>query len=299
MPCSGYHVIAADERWRDLWKEAEAPCCCQASFPSWCGGLGLRIDHLFALRVEGEQLPMCELARVVRRTPADEMASDHCAVFVQMDFAPKIGERGVATSPICQFTFGHSAPIELPDFSQLKASPSFSEETGSLRQAGNLSEEKPHSALATVQEGPEKPSNDRPPPPTLPPPAIHRPLPPQGVQPPWVSPRTAGTAVSPRMAVSPRTAVSPRMAVPSPRTASPRLPGWPPQIPGQMPPAQMQQMYLNSKSWSKSRVDHGRHVWAAVHGSLWPYPGHEHVVGSWPDEALESLWHGEEEVRRH
>lgn len=143
----------------------------------------------------------------------------------------------------CEFTFGHSAPIELPDFSQLKASPSFSEETGSLRQAGNLSEEKPHSALATVQEGPEKPSNDRPPPPTLPPPAIHRPLPPQGVQPPWVSPRTAGTAVSPRMAVSPRTAVSPRMAVPSPRTASPRLPGWPPQIPGQMPPAQMQQMY--------------------------------------------------------
>lgn len=134
----------------------------------------------------------------------------------------------------------------------------------------------PLRALATVQEGPEKPGNDRPPPPTLPPgtpsvdlyfavpipflivfvfllfktcllvdpkccvplnlidvicwlyssqprpPAIHRPLPPQGVQPPWVSPRTAGTAVSPRMAVSPRTAVSPRMAVPSPRTASPR-----------------------------------------------------------------------------
>lgn len=145
----------------------------------------------------------------------------------------------------CEFTFGHSAPIQLPDFSQLKASPSFSEETGSLRQAGNLGEEKPHSALATVQEGPEKPSNDRPPPPTLPPPAIHRPLPPQGVQPPWVSPRTGtpGTAISPRMAVSPRTAVSPRMAVPSPRTASPRLPGWPPQIPGQMPPTQMQQMY--------------------------------------------------------
>jgi len=86
MPCSGYRVIAADERWRDLWQEAEAPCCCQASFPSCCGGFGLRIDHLFALRVEGEQLPMCELARVVRRTPADEMASDHCAVFVQMDF---------------------------------------------------------------------------------------------------------------------------------------------------------------------------------------------------------------------
>ena len=31
---------------------------------------------------------------------------------------------------------------------------------------------------------------------------------------------------------------------------------------------------LNSESWSKSRVDHGRHVWAAVHGSLWPYPSH-------------------------
>lgn len=31
---------------------------------------------------------------------------------------------------------------------------------------------------------------------------------------------------------------------------------------------------LSSESWSKSRVDHGRHVWAAVHGSLWPYVSH-------------------------
>lgn len=37
----------------------------------WVAASYARIDHLFALRVEGEQLPMCELARVVRRTPAD------------------------------------------------------------------------------------------------------------------------------------------------------------------------------------------------------------------------------------
>ncbi|CAL1170655.1 unnamed protein product [Cladocopium goreaui] len=88
MPYSSYSVVAADERWRDLWKEAEAPCCCQASFPSYgCGGLfGMRIDHLFGLRVEGETLPMCEVAQVLRRSPADEMASDHCAVFAEMDF---------------------------------------------------------------------------------------------------------------------------------------------------------------------------------------------------------------------
>ncbi|CAK9049786.1 unnamed protein product [Durusdinium trenchii] len=87
MPFSGYSVIVSDSRWKDLWKAAEAPCCCQASFPAYgCGGLfGMRIDHLFGLR-DGDALPMCELAHVLRRTPADEMASDHCAVFVQMDF---------------------------------------------------------------------------------------------------------------------------------------------------------------------------------------------------------------------
>ena len=52
------------------------------------------------------------------------------------------------------------------------------------------------------------------------PPAIHRPLPPAGAQPPWVSPRTMPGAVSPRTMPG---AVSPRMAVPSPRTASPRM----------------------------------------------------------------------------
>ena len=43
MPQSGYSVIASG-RWRDLWREAEAPCCCQATFPSYgCGGLfGMR-----------------------------------------------------------------------------------------------------------------------------------------------------------------------------------------------------------------------------------------------------------------
>lgn len=30
-----------------------------------------RIDHLFGLRVEGETLPMCEVAQVLRRSPAD------------------------------------------------------------------------------------------------------------------------------------------------------------------------------------------------------------------------------------
>ena len=40
-------------------------------FSMWVAASDARIDHLFGLRVEGEQLPMCELARVVRRTPAD------------------------------------------------------------------------------------------------------------------------------------------------------------------------------------------------------------------------------------
>ena len=40
-------------------------------FSMWEAASDARIDHLFGLRVEGEQLPMCELARVVRRTPAD------------------------------------------------------------------------------------------------------------------------------------------------------------------------------------------------------------------------------------
>lgn len=44
---------------------------CLGCFSMWVAASDARIDHLFALRVEGEQLPMCELARVVRRTPAD------------------------------------------------------------------------------------------------------------------------------------------------------------------------------------------------------------------------------------
>ena len=74
----------------------------------------VRIDHIFGLCLEDGPIPMCETARVVRETPADaswsksykldsricsfllslcvkyfvseELASDHCAVFVQMDF---------------------------------------------------------------------------------------------------------------------------------------------------------------------------------------------------------------------
>ncbi|CAE7353184.1 HET-E1 [Symbiodinium natans] len=212
LPWSGYSVIAADSRWRDLWKEAGGPCCCSATFPAgWCGGLfGTRIDHIFGLHLENGATPMCEAARVVRETPADELASDHCAVLVQMDFVeePFVGEEEVT---IHQFTFGTSAPIQLPDFSQHKSSPQH--EAKSLRQAGNAGEEL---SLAPVRE--ERPLPDRPPPPRSPPPAIHRPPPPCGAQPPFVSPRNA-----------------------SPRTTSPRLPGnWHPHMPqtgfyGQVP----------------------------------------------------------------
>ena len=116
------------------------------------------------------------------------------------------------------------------------------------------------------------------------PPAIHRPLPPAGAQPPWVSPRTMPGAVSPRTMPG---AVSPRMAVPPPRTASPRMgrgkcivsisfnrkihefplhqfpffsyssetrlpSAWGAQMPGQMPPqmpSQLQQMYVRGSGW--------------------------------------------------
>ncbi|CAK9061768.1 PlsC domain-containing protein [Durusdinium trenchii] len=126
----------------------------------------------------------------------------------------------------CEFTFGTSAPIQLPDFSQQK--PASATEASSLRQIGSAGDEKPAQTLAPVQEAPEKPANDRPLPPRSPPPSFHRPSPPKNasqIQPPWVK---------------------------SPRTASPRLPGnWHPHMPqapgvyGQMPQQQLQQqMYV-------------------------------------------------------
>ncbi|CAJ1441306.1 unnamed protein product, partial [Effrenium voratum] len=239
--------------------EAEGPCCCQATVPAnWCGGLfGMRVDHLFGLRIEGDVIPMCEAIRVLRDTPADEMASDHCAVLAQMDFvddpdgfAPKDertpfapGAAAPKTAEICletqqlllkvndfesRFTFGTSAPIQLPDFSQLRKTPAHepgaeAPKAQGLRQAGHG--EETQTALATVQEGQERPSSPEKPtpaspaspaspvspvspaspaspvPPRTPPPAIHRPLPPQSPVPPFVSPRGASPrTVSPRMA---------------------------------------------------------------------------------------------------
>lgn len=119
-----------------------------------------------------------------------------------------------------EFTFGTSAPIQLPDFSQMHKSPR--QEVKSLRQAGHGEE----LSLAPVQEV-ERSAPDRPPLPRSPPPAIHRPPPPSGAQPPFVSPRNA-----------------------SPRTASPRLPGnWHPHMPqqgfyGQVPMQPPPQMYV-------------------------------------------------------
>ncbi|CAE7449770.1 unnamed protein product [Symbiodinium pilosum] len=88
LPWTAYSVIAADVRWKDLWQEAGGPCCCSATFPAgWCGGFfGTRIDHVFGLQLDNGAIPMCEAVRVVRDTPADELASDHCAVLVKMDF---------------------------------------------------------------------------------------------------------------------------------------------------------------------------------------------------------------------
>lgn len=44
---------------------------------------------------------MCEYARVIRTTPADEMASDHCAVLVQMDFVDDLDRnRGICEQEV-------------------------------------------------------------------------------------------------------------------------------------------------------------------------------------------------------
>jgi len=85
-----------------------------------------------------------------------------------------------------EFTFGTSAPIQLPDFSQMPKPTSHHE--GSLRQAGSPGDDRRELALlSTVSEVPEV----KPPPPASPPPAsVRAPPPPVGSHPhPYVSPR--------------------------------------------------------------------------------------------------------------
>eukprot|EP00930_Biecheleria_cincta_P060545 TRINITY_DN46191_c0_g1_i1.p1 TRINITY_DN46191_c0_g1~~TRINITY_DN46191_c0_g1_i1.p1 ORF type:complete len:326 (-),score=52.36 TRINITY_DN46191_c0_g1_i1:25-1002(-) len=89
LPFSAYSVLASHERWEDLWKQGGSGSC-QVSFPSnLCFGmLGLRIDHIFALEVNGAANAVCDEIRVVRDMTADVEASDHCAVLAHVEFRP-------------------------------------------------------------------------------------------------------------------------------------------------------------------------------------------------------------------